>query len=357
MAVVVIVGTLALLAGCARVTPSTKPSAPIFFPPPPQKAHVQYLGSVFSQRDLPSQRTRWADFILGEQAIQYPLVKPISATMAGPRLYVCDTIVNRVVIYDLVQGGVHVLAGDHGTGKIQEPNSVTVGPDGNIYVADKKRQAVLVYGPDEEFLHAWGRPEQVEPVAVAVTDKVLYVCDIKDFEIEVWDAKTGDYLRSFGSKGPDPGQFNYPTQVALDSQGNVYVTDTGNFRVQKFSPEGKLMQQFGGYGDELGHFAWPKGMDVDAHGRLFVADARFCNVQIFDPQGQLLLFFGGPDSESGYLSLPAGLKILPWPADIPWLNERVAPGFHPEELLLVVSQSGAVSINFFAVARDESEEP
>ena len=348
-------GALLLLGACARGPRETagRPAQPIVFPPPPATARVQFLGSLFSTRDLPSRRSRWADFVLGEEPAQYPLVKPYAATLVGTRLYVCDTVLNTVLVYDLLHGGAHRLAGDHGLGKIQEPNAIAIGPDGKFYVADKKRHGVIVYGADEEYLAAWGRPDQVDPVAVAATDKVLYVCDIKDHEIEVWDAATGAYLRSIGKRGTAPGEFYIPDQIRLDREGNIYVTDTGNFRVQKLSPEGQPLQQIGGFGLGLGQFAWPKGMDVDAQGRLFVADSRFCNVQIFNPAGRLLLFFGGPGPEAGNLDLPAGLTIVPWPGDIPWLTQRLAPGFVPDELVMVVSQIGAVAVNFFAVAREE----
>jgi hypothetical protein len=89
---------------------------------------------------------------------------------------------------------------------------------------------------------------------------------------------------------------------------------------------------------------------VDGQGRLYVADARFANVQIFDPKGRLLLFFGGPGKDLGNLDVPAGVRVYPWPP-IPWLARRVAPGFDPEYLVIVVNQRGEGKINFFAVSR------
>ena len=148
-----------------------------------------------------------------------------------------------------------------------------------------------------------------------------------------------------------------PSHVALDRGGNLYVTDTGNFRVQKFSPEGKHLLTIGGHGDALGKFAWPKGIDVDALGRIYVVDSRFFNVQIFNPQGKLLLFFGGPGRGNGCLDLPSGLCVQPWPADVPWFASHLAGGFDAEFLVTVVSQQGEGMINFFAVARDKTAAP
>jgi sugar lactone lactonase YvrE len=348
--------SLLLMCACSHL-PVAEKKQTLFFPPPPEAARLQYLGSISSERDLPRKQSGFADLVLGEKPETFPLVKPIAALLAGARLYVCDTVLNTVITYDLATGEGGNLKGDRGNGKIQQPNNITLDADGKFYVCDKLRGAVLVYGPDEEFIAAWGRPKEVQPVAVAIGKQHLYVCDVKDHEIEVWDRATGAYQRAFGEKGTGPGQFFFPTQIALDSQGNLWVTDTGNFRVQEFTPEGKFIKQIGKHGTALGHFAWPKGMDLDAHDQLFVVDARFANVQVFDPSGKLLLFFGAPGPDGGNLDLPAGLHVQPWPAGVPWLQERLAPGFQPEELVTVVSQKGAGFVNFFAVARQGKDIP
>lgn len=343
-----------LLAGCAG-TPSGPPLLPVLFPPPPVKARVQYLGAISSPDDLPHQRGGLAEFILGPPEAIYVPVKPIAATLVGERLYICDTVLNSVLVYDLVTGDAHPLLGDRGIGKIKQPNNIASDDEGRLYVADKLRQAVLVFGPDEGFIDAWGRPGEVAPVDMAVSKDLLYVCDMKDKEIEVWNRADGSYIRSIGGQGSEPGRFQFPSCVSLDADGNLYVTDTGNFRVQKLSPSGEPLLTVGGFGTELGRFSWPKGMDVDGAGRIYVADSRFANVQIFNPQGKLLLFFGGPGPDRGNLDLPAGLHLFPWPSSIPWFADRLLDGFDPEFLVLVVSQQGDGLINFFAVARDTEE--
>ncbi len=343
-----------LLAGCARQGEGERAAfQPVSFPPPPQPARVQYLGAVSSPRDLPRQRSGFAEFILGEEPVRLPLVKPNNAQVRGSLLYVGDTVTNRIVIYDLATGGARLLPGDRGNGKIQEPNNFSFDEDGRLYVADRKRQAVLVYGPEGEFERALGN-DQVEPVDVIVRGDELFVCDVAEHEIEVWNRADGKLLRKFGGQGSAAGQFFLPTWLAFDPEGNLFVTDTGNFRVQKLTPEGKPLEVVGSHGDRLGQFALPKGMDVDGKGRLYVADARFPNVQIFDAQGRLLLFFGGPGPDKGNIELPAGLAVQPWPADAPpMLKERLLPGFEPEFLVTVVNQRSGSFVNFFAVAKAE----
>ena len=344
---------LALLAGCAHPPGggSVKLS-PVIFPLPPEKARIQYLGSISSPADLPRRRSRFADFVLGTEPPKLAMIKPINAILVGSRLYTCDTILNTILVYDLVSGEAHALAGDGGQGKIKQPNNISVDEGGRFYVADKLRGAVLVYGPDEQFIAAWGRPGEIEPVDAVAGKDALYVADIKNDRIEIWDKATGALRKTLGEQGAALGQFNRPTYLALDSDGNLYITDTFNFRVQKLSPEGMPLLQIGQHGNSLGQFKRPKGMAVDGHGRIYVADALFPNVQIFNAQGRLLLYFGGPGREGANLDLPAGVSIAPWPEQVTWLHRRLIPDFDPEYLLLVVSQSGGGAVNCFAVAHE-----
>jgi sugar lactone lactonase YvrE len=301
--------------------------------------------------DLPSSRSAFAEFILGPEPTQYPMAKPINAALNGQRLYVCDTVFNTVIIYDLVTGGAHRLAGDRGIGKIQQPNNIDIDNEGRLYVADKVRKAVLVYAPDESFVDAWGRPEEIQPVDVVVGGDELFVCGSDTHEVEVWSRKDGSLLRKFGKLGTAPGEFFIPTYLALDGKGHLFVTDTGNFRIQKLTLDGQPVAVYGGPGTTFGKFAWPKGIDVDGDGRLFAADSRFANVQVFDEEGRLLLFFGAPGPDGGNLDLPAGVRVMPWPS-IPWMQERLLPGFEPESLAIVVNQQGWNFVNFFAIAKD-----
>ena len=335
--------------------PKSTPAAPaqtLFFPPPPERPRVQYLGAISSLKDLPSQQSHFADFLLGTDTESFFLVKPINSILVGSQLYICDTVLNTVIIYDLEKGGGHYLAGDKGMGKIKQPNNIAIDEEGRIYIADKKRQAVLVYGRDESFITAYGRPGEVEPVAVAIRGNLMYVCDMKDKEIEVWDRNDGKFLRTFGGKGDEPGKFVWPSYVALDAQGNIYVTDQGHFCIQKFDPSGKFIRKFGENGIAFGKFSMPRGLDLDARGRIYVVDSRFCNVQIFNPEGELLMFFGGPGKDNGNLDLPAGIRLYPWPS-LNSLTKRLAPGFDPEFLAVVVNQEGKGKINFYAVAREK----
>ena len=101
---------------------------------------------------------------------------------------------------------------------------------------------------------------------------------------------------------------NFPTNLFV-SNGKLYVTDTGNFRVQIFDLEGSYLSGFGKVGDSPGQLARPKGVAVDKDGHIYIVDAAFDNFQIFDEEGRLYLFVGSAGHRPGYFWLPAGIHI------------------------------------------------
>lgn len=82
--------------------------------------------------------------------------------------------------------------------------------------------------------------------------------------------------------------FNVPSDIVLDDDGNIYILDAGNDRIQKFDPEGKFLASFGREGQGPGEFQSPTSLDFDAEGNLIVADRRSRKIQIFSPEGSLL---------------------------------------------------------------------
>ena len=99
------------------------------------------------------------------------------------------------------------------------------------------------------------------------------------------------FLRTIGKRSgkhdlTTPGDFSHPTNVAVDGDGNLYVSDTFNNRVEIFDADGKFIRAFGKAGDGPGYFARPKGIAIDSDGHVWVADAVQDRVQVFTPEGQ-----------------------------------------------------------------------
>jgi DNA-binding beta-propeller fold protein YncE len=129
--------------------------------------------------------------------------------------------------------------------------------------------------------------------------------------IRVIDGVTGEMLFDIGRRGAGDGELNLPRDIAMAPNGDLYVVDGGNFRVQVFQPDGAYAGQMGSIGNRTGQFSRPKGIDTDGNGNVYVSDAAFGNFQIFDANGQLLMFIGnrGTDGGPGRFMLPSGLAV------------------------------------------------
>jgi DNA-binding beta-propeller fold protein YncE len=102
----------------------------------------------------------------------------------------------------------------------------------------------------------------------------------------------GSELRILSTSRAQLGDFSKPTSVAVDADGNVYVTDMLNYRVEVFDADGKFIRQFGKHGDGPGYFAMPKGIAVDSDGHIWVTDSMQNRVHLFTQEGDLLMWMG-----------------------------------------------------------------
>jgi sugar lactone lactonase YvrE len=347
--------SLCALAACARV-PEEPPRPPILYPPPPDAPRVQYLTSIRAVTDMPRASSPLADLVLGPPEEGMRVWKPYGVAMQGTRLFICDTIINNVLIFDFADGSARSLSTNLGADILRNPINIAVATDGTKYVADALRGQVVVFGPDDRYQTAWGTPEEMTPCDVLVVGNRLAVADLLDDEIEIWDRRTGERLSAFGGPGSGPGQFRAPTNLALSPDGTLCVSETHGFRVQRLTLEGDPLLTFGGIGTGFGQFTRPKGVAVDPAGRICVVDSAFANVQIFTDSGELLMFFGGGGPDVSNLDLPADVEIVTDPASLALFEPFVAPGRRISHLFLVSSQFGVPRINVYGFL-DEGETP
>ncbi len=151
-------------------------------------------------------------------------------------------------------------------------------------------------------------------IAIDAENRFLYVADTGLDQILVYDADTYKLLRRIGTAGKnhtltDPGDFSKPTNVALDKDGNLYVSDTWNDRIEVFDADGVFIRSWGKNGDGPGDFARPKGIAIDCDGHVWVADAMLNRLQVFTPEGHLLLAMGSFGILPGQFEALAGLAI------------------------------------------------
>ncbi len=180
-----------------------------------------------------------------------------------------------------------------------------------LFVSDGKMHRVLIFNTKHEVENQISEG-LVDPVGLAIdtTNRFLYVVDTQQDQVIVYDADTLKLLRRIGTGGKNhflttPGDFGAPQGVAVDQDGNVYVTDTLNNRVEIFDADGNFISEFGKHGDGPGYLARPKGIAVDGDGHIWVADQVEDRLQVFNRDGQLLTYIG-----SGHGELPGQFKSL-----------------------------------------------
>lgn len=171
------------------------------------------------------------------------------------------------------------VAGDTGSqpGQFQAPRGLKVAPDGSLYVADSRNHRIQHIAPDGSAINVWGSfADATAPNANA-----------------------------------PGGTFNEPWDVAIGSDGSIYVSDTWNHRVQKFTADGQFVKMWGYFGQaEAPEAFWgPRGLAVDKAGRVYVMDTGNKRVVIFDPDGNFIAQFGTPGFDKGQFDEPVGIAV------------------------------------------------
>jgi len=119
------------------------------------------------------------------------------------------------------------------------------------------------------------------------------------------------FLFQWGSQGSGNGQFGEPTGIAVDSNNNVYVEDSGvaNERVEKFDHNGNYLTQWGNYGAGNGQFNAPVGITVDSSNNFYVVDSGNNRIEKFDHNGNYLSQVGSSGTGNGQFNSPEGIAI------------------------------------------------
>jgi beta-lactamase regulating signal transducer with metallopeptidase domain/DNA-binding beta-propeller fold protein YncE len=136
----------------------------------------------------------------------------------------------------------------------------------------------------------------------------IYISDTHNNRIRKFTGQ-GVAITQWGGSGSDPGYFNYPQGLATDASNNLYVADVHNQRVQKFAADGTFITQWGELGSGPGKFNCPYNAAVDAAGNVYVVDNQNNRVQKFTSQGKYLSEFGTLGTGFGQLHSPQGVAV------------------------------------------------
>lgn len=317
-------GALVPLQGCApKKLKSEKPPpkpAQIFWPAPPDDARYRYEWRLkyISDLHIQNEQERMRDLFSGKSSVDtFAFTRPGGIAARKGLIYVADLQGAGVVVFDVKRRRVFKI-GQRDPHLLGKPVAVSLDGAGDLYVLDSKHRKVMIFDEYGLYKSDFSIATLVQPAGLAVNRQGDRICvvdrgshDGDDHRVYIYD-KAGRLQFEIGPRGNAQGQVNIPLDVAVDALGNIYVVDSGNFRVQKFSMDGKFLLAFGSVGRNLGQFARPKSIAVGDDGNIYVGDGVFNNVQIFDAQGQLLMplgQYGIEDDMPGTYGLLAGLAV------------------------------------------------
>jgi len=326
--VLLLCAVLLALAGCTVVEESIGVKAKpiqIVWPLPPDPPRFYYEFAIVSSGSIMpvTEEESLKQTLLGDSGrVNEGFGKPYAVAVNKGRVFVSDTVSRVVRVYDAPLGTYFKIGSqseENPQAQLMKPMGLDTDAAGNLYVVDATAKVVKVYTRDGKYLRSLMSPGDIDkPASVTVDENGdrIYVVDIggpssSNHRVRIYDARTGNHLFDIGKRGDGPGEFNLPRDMAIGKNGELYVVDGGNFRIQVFDHDGKYLRSFGQIGKQLGSFGRPKEIASDKDGNIYVIDAAFGNFQIFNPEGELLMFIGQRSNEPlpGNYLLPSGIAV------------------------------------------------
>lgn len=283
----------------------------IVWPNPPAVARIRYQAFYSAQKisqveaGTHTQKAKWMDRLAGttpaseNTRVLFQLGEPYGiAVDSKNNLYVADQKVGAIFIFNTETRDVEMIKNKEHA-HFQRIIGLAMDDGDRLFVSDPGLRHVLVFDSTHKATDVI-TDGMVEPSMLALDkeNRLLYLTDINLDQVLVYDADSFKLKRKMGTTGKNhelttPGDFAKPTGVAVDAEGNLYVCDTLNDRIEVFDADGKFISTYGKNGDGPGYFARPKGIAIDGDGHIWVADGMQDRVQVFNKDWQLLITFGG----------------------------------------------------------------
>ncbi len=223
------------------------------------------------------------------------------------RIYVADTGRSRVLVFD--DRGLFIRKIGHAgkeRGRLELPMGITVSVEGLIYVADQGRDVVVVFSPSGRVLREIKIESPIKPLA---HDGRLYVSTSSG--VVVFHLRSGRRLFRFGRPGNGEGEFSVAVGLAVGSDGDIFISDLSNLRIQAFDKSGGFQWAVGEPPSDLTaagrRFGLPAGLSVDDNGLLYVVDAFHHQIEVLTDTGNPLLRLSAKGQKEGELYYPQGI--------------------------------------------------
>ncbi|HVY70013.1 MAG TPA: 6-bladed beta-propeller [Verrucomicrobiae bacterium] len=199
-----------------------------------------------------------------------------------------------------------------GLGQFNKPRSVAVDAQDNLYAVDITGR-VQKFSPDGVFISFWQMPQtdKGKPKGMCLDEKENIVVVEPHYSRVNHFTPEGKLVTQWGVDGTNAGQLAFPRSVAINRQGDTYVSEYGRAeRVNRFSAQGaKFLGEIGKPGNGPGEFNRAEGIGLDTQGRLYVADSCNHRVQVFTPEGKFIRAYGHAGSAPGEFSYPYDVRV------------------------------------------------
>ena len=196
-----------------------------------------------------------------------------------------------------------ISGGGSSPGLLAAPRGIAIAPDDTIYVADSFNHRIQHFSQDGKLINTWGTYANIqngeapagtfnEPWGVAVgPDGSVYVADTWNYRIQKFTSQ-GQFIKMWGTFNIGSTQQGLygPRGILVTKDGRIFVTDTGNKRVVIFDTEGNYLSQFGVAGMDAGNLDEPVGIAMDSEGKIYLADTWNHRIQVFQPDSTKLVF-------------------------------------------------------------------
>jgi DNA-binding beta-propeller fold protein YncE len=289
----------------------------IMWPAEPDPPRYQFAGQLtgednFVREDNTSGIVSFLSWVVGlfEEERPNVLQRPQAVTGDGAgRIFVTDVSRAAVVVFDEPAGELKIWEYARGMRPFVAPVGIALAADGGVWVADAELAVIAHLDRNGTPLEPIGAGMLQRPTGLARDPATgeLYVADTYAHEIKVL-SEDGKLLRTIGERGEAPGEFNFPTHLAI-AQGKLYVTDTMNNRVQILPLAGGDARVVGQRGLYYGNLVRPKGVAVDSDRNIYIVESYYDNLLIFNEAGEFLMPIGGVGKTTGKFYLPSGVWV------------------------------------------------
>jgi len=187
-------------------------------------------------------------------------------------------------LFEFDQNGTFVREIGHGLYAFIFAQSVRIDPQDNIWVVDEGGSMVMKFDPDGRVIMTFGR--KPEAITVPSGPPLGFVPPPVAANPAIAAGAAGAAPPANVGAGAPGDSFNRPTDVAWDSDGNIFIADGyDNSRIAKFDKDGKYIKSWGQRGTAPGQFHTPHSIAVDAKGLVYVGDRDNHRIQVFDNDG------------------------------------------------------------------------